>query len=205
MMPTILLFRHGETHWNRLRRVQGQSDTVSPLTLKGIDQARAYGETVRRLIGDEFGWRVVSSPLARCTQTAAILCEIAGLPFAEATFDDRLKEVDTGAFSGLLKSDLQRQHPELMAGTGLASFFFRCPGGETWDDMARRIGAWLSEWTEDDKLVVVSHGIAGKVLRALYANLDAETLLAEDSPQNALFLLRDGRATRVACDAPTVL
>ena len=71
--------------------------------------------------------------------------------------------------------------------------------------MARRIGAWLSEWTEDDKLVVVSHGIAGKVLRALYANLDAETLLAEDSPQNALFLLRDGRATRVACDAPTVL
>ena len=205
MMPTLLLFRHGETHWNRLRRVQGHADTVSPLTLKGIAQARAFGETARLLIGDETGWRVVCSPLARCTQTTAILCEVAGLAFPEATFDDRLKEVDTGAFSGLLKTDLQRQHPELMAGTGLASFYFRCPGGENWDDMARRIGAWLSELAPADKVVVVSHGVAGKVLRALYANLDPEAVLAEDSPQDALFRLEDGVATRVACDAVAML
>ena len=204
-MPTILLFRHGETHWNRLRRVQGQADTVSPLTLKGIGQARAFGETARLLIGGETDWRVVSSPLARCTQTTAILCEVAELAFAEATFDDRLKEVDTGAFSGLLKSDLKRLHPELMAGTGLDSFFFRCPGGETWDDMARRIGSWLADLPADDKLVVVSHGVAGKVLRSLYAGLAPEALLAEDAPQDALFRLHDGIAERVACDAVAVL
>ena len=200
-MATILLFRHGETHWNRLRRVQGQADTVSPLTLKGIAQARAFGEAARGLIGDGAGWQVVSSPLARCTQTTAILCEVAGLAFAEATFDPRLKEVDTGAFSGLLKSDLRRLHPELMAGTGLNSFFFRCPGGETWDDMARRIGSWLAETRPHQRLVVVSHGVAGKVLRALYGGLDPETLLAEDSPQDALFLLRNGTIDRVACPA----
>jgi len=205
MMPTILLFRHGETHWNRLRRVQGHADTVSPLTLKGIAQARAYGETARLLIGEDGGWRVVSSPLARCTQTTAILCEVAGLPFNEATFDSRLKEVDTGAFSGLLKTDLQRQHPELMAGTGLASFFFRCPGGETWNDMAFRIGSWLAGLAPDDKLVVVSHGVAGKVLRTLYASLDPEAVLAEESPQDALFRLHDGIATRVACEAVAML
>jgi len=199
-MPTILLFRHGETHWNRLRRVQGQADTVSPLTLKGIAQARAYGETARRLIGDQPGWRVVSSPLARCTQTAAILCETAGLSFADVAFDDRLKEVNTGEFSGLLKADLKRLYPELMAGTGLDSFFFRCPGGETWDDMAARIGDWLAELRPGEKVLVVSHGVAGKVMRGLFGNLDPESLLAEDSPQDALFRLKGGTVTRVACD-----
>jgi len=198
-MPTILLCRHGETHWNRLRRVQGHTDAPAPLTLTGIDQAKAMGATILRLTAGGAGWGVAASPLARCVQTAAILCETAGLAFESVAFDDRLAEVDTGGFSGLLKSDLEARYPALMAGTGLESWFLRCPGGESWDDLAARIGAWMRELAPETRLVVVSHGVAGKVLRCLYAGLRPEAVLAEDSPQDALFVLEDGAVTRVAC------
>jgi probable phosphoglycerate mutase len=198
-MPTILLCRHGETQWNHQKRVQGRADSMSPLTLKGIDQAKAMGVAIRRLIGGESDWRVVASPLSRCVQSVGIICETAGLPFEEVTFDLRLAEVDTGSFSGMLKSEMKARHPELMAGKGLQTWFFRCPGGECWDDMAARIGAWLGEQPADAKLVVVSHGVAGRVLRSLYSGLDPEVLLADETPQDALFVLAEGKETRVAC------
>jgi probable phosphoglycerate mutase len=198
-MPTILLLRHGETHWNRLHRIQGHVDAPTPLTLRGVAQAKAYGATVRRLMGDSRGWRVVSSPLARCVQTTGVLCETAGLEFDDVVLDDRLKEVGTGSFSGWYKPDLKRRHPELMTGSGLASWYFRCPGGETWHDLERRLGAWLGECRPGDKLVVVTHGVAGKVLRGLYGGLAPAAVLAEDAPQDALFVLAGGTVERVAC------
>ncbi|TAN63404.1 MAG: phosphoglycerate mutase family protein, partial [Magnetospirillum sp.] len=103
-MPTMILLRHGETVFNLEGRIQGHQD--SPLTIRGTEQACRYGLAIRQLIGDGAGWRVVSSPLGRCAQTTGILCAVAGLDAAAATYDHRLKEVDTGSLSGRLKSEL---------------------------------------------------------------------------------------------------
>jgi probable phosphoglycerate mutase len=202
-MATILLLRHGQTHWNKIKRIQGVTDAASPLTLTGLDQARAYGQAIRTLIGTDPSWRVVASPLARCVQTTAILCETAGLDFHATTYDDRLREVDTGIYTGWLRPELAERHPELMSTGGTATWYFRCPGGDTYADMAARIGTWLAERAAEEKLVVVSHGVASKVLRGLYAGLDPDVVLAEDAPQNALFLLKDGTCTRLPCDGVT--
>jgi probable phosphoglycerate mutase len=192
-MPTIILLRHGETHWNRQQRIQGHGD--SPLTLKGIEQAKAYGRAIQPLLGAG-QWRLVSSPLSRCMQTSAILCEVAGLDFAAVTRDARIKEVSTGEYSGRLKTEFQ---PGQLGGNGRQSWFFHCPGGETHDHMVARLSAWLGELGASDHVVAVSHGIAGKILRGLYAGWDPDHALAQDSPQDALFLLRDGHVQRVAC------
>lgn len=45
-MLQVYLVRHGETEWNAARRIQGQSD--SPLTAKGLFQARQVAERVRK-------------------------------------------------------------------------------------------------------------------------------------------------------------
>lgn len=197
MTPTIILLRHGETHWNREGRIQGEGD--SPLTLKGIAQARAYGERLKGLVGDGAGWALVSSPMPRCLQTAAILCEVAGLDFTRLTQDERLREIRTGEFSGLLKEDIRRRHPELMAAQGLASWMFNCPGGETHGDISARLSSWLAERKAGEKLIAVAHGVSGKILRGLYAGLAPEQALTEDSPQDALFLLAGGTVERVEC------
>ena len=194
-MPTIFLFRHGETHWNRQKRIQGQGD--SPLTLKGIEQARAYGRTLRRQLGDDTaGWRVISSPLPRCIQTTGILCEEAGLDFSAMELEARLREVSTGAWSGLLKSEMD---PGLLNGSGTNSWFFRCPGGETHAEVSARLTAWLAERAAGEKLVVISHGVAGRVLRGLHAGNDPDEALAGTTPQDAFYRLRPGQVERIAC------
>ena len=66
--------------------------------------------------------------------------------------------------------------------------------------MVFRLSQWLGECIKGDKLVVVSHGVTGKMLRTVYGDLDVAAILAEDAPQDALFILSDGKVTRLACD-----
>lgn len=193
-MPTIFLFRHGETHWNREKRIQGHGD--SPLTLKGIEQAKAYGRTLRGLL-DGDGWRVVSSPLPRCVQTTAILCEEAGLNFSTVELEPRLREVSTGQWSGRLKADMD---PAELGGAGTNSWFFRCPGGESHEEVSARLALWLAERAAGEKLVVISHGVAGRVLRGLHMGTDPDEALTGTTPQDAFYRLRPGLLERIACN-----
>lgn len=195
-MPTIILVRHGETRWNREGRVQGHGD--SPLTPKGAAQARAYGLRLRDLLGDRSQWRVVSSPLGRCAQTTGILCEVADLDFRTITFDDRLREVHTGQWSGLPKADLAARHPGMLEGGGLDHWVFRCPGGESHQAVSARLADWLAGLAPDDKVIAVSHGIAGRVLRGLYQGSDPGQAMRGDSPQDALFFMSKGCIERIS-------
>ncbi len=192
-MPTIILVRHGETVSNSEGRVQGWHD--SPLTSKGIAQAFRYGLCLRGLIAGE-DWRVISSPLGRCAETTGILCEAAGLDASRVTYDHRLKEVNTGSLSGLLKSDLP---PQLLEGRGLDHWVFKSPDGEAHAAISARLAEFLAGLRAGEKLIVVSHGVAGRILRGLYLGRDPVEALKGDSPQDAVFVLRAGTIQRVEC------
>ncbi|NFV81262.1 histidine phosphatase family protein [Magnetospirillum aberrantis] len=195
-MFDIILLRHGETQWNRQKRIQGHGD--SPLTLRGIEQAKAYGRTIKAMLGDDLAnWRLVSSPLPRCLQTASILSEVAGMDFAALESEGRIKEISTGHWMGRLKSEMPAED---LNGEGTRSWFFRCPGGESYEHFAQRLGSWLSERGNAEKMVVVSHGVAGRVLRGLHMGIDPDQALsAGESPQDAIFRLRPGHIERISC------
>ncbi|OAN51110.1 fructose-2,6-bisphosphatase [Paramagnetospirillum marisnigri] len=195
-MSSIILVRHGETQFNAEGRVQGWHD--SPLTPKGVAQAFRYGLTIRGLLGEDAqGWRVVSSPLGRCAETTGILCEAAGLAAADVTYDARLKEVNTGRLSSVLKSELP---PELRDSKGLDHWVFKSPDGETHAQVSARLADWLAGIRENEKLIVVSHGVAGRILRGLYLGSDPAEALTGDSPQDAVFVLENGAIRRVECE-----
>ncbi len=188
-MPKILLIRHGETHGNLEGRLQGQED--SPLTLKGITQAVGHAKTIARLMEeDPDDWHVTVSPLGRCMQTAAIICETTQLPFGEAVVDPRLVEVGLGEWSGALRSDVGVDLSDGKLRRMRDLWCFAAPGGEGWEKVALRLGSWLAERAPTEKLIVVSHGLAGRVLRTLYTGQEAH-----DSPQDGLFLLQSGDVT----------
>jgi broad specificity phosphatase PhoE len=187
----IYLCRHGETAYNRESRIQGQLD--STLTPLGRKQARATGACLAGLIPDPTGWRIVASPLERTRQTAAAIAERLGLPIE---LDARLMEVHVGAWQGQLHKTLLREHPELMDDR---LWCFRAPGGETYDGMMVRIRSWYEEQPQDAKVICVSHGVAGRLMRALVLGLEPAAAMRQDIPQDAVYRLDAATVDRIAC------
>ncbi len=191
----IYLCRHGQTFHNREGRFQGQ--TESDLTPLGRLQAGAMGDLLFDLIARDppADWRIVASPLRRAKNTAEAIGARLGLPVA---LDDRLLEIDVGDWSGRLYEDVKRETPEVFADK---AWGFRAPGGETYDGMMARLTGWLAEQAPEPerRLIVVSHGVAGRLLRGAYAGLSREATLDQDVPQDAIFRLRGGQIDRLAC------
>src|SRR4030042_6202287 len=89
----ILLIRHGETEWNRIRRFQGRSDLS--LNQKGRDQGHALALALK----DESVTAIYSSPLARAMETA---CLIKVFHHSVPLFEEEgLIEMDLGEFEGM--------------------------------------------------------------------------------------------------------
>ena len=192
----IYLVRHGQTEFNRERRIQGHVD--SPLTDLGVRQAEAVGRLLRDLIRDPVGWRVVSSPLGRAVSTAEIVAaRLGGLP---VELDERLKEMSWGSHDGRLRDELIAEHPDTFGKTGWA--FDAATNGETYEAVAGRVGEWLASLPPEPqrKIVAVSHGVSGRVLRGLYAKLGRDQAGQQDVPQDAVYLLQHGGVGRIDCE-----
>jgi probable phosphoglycerate mutase len=192
----IYLVRHGQTEFNRERRIQGHVD--SPLTELGVRQAQAVGALLKGLILEPAGWRIVSSPLGRARSTAEIVAaRLGGLP---VELDERLKEMSWGENDGRLRSELAAEHPDTFGRTNWA---FDAPTGESYEQVCARIGSWLSELPPEPerRIIAVSHGVSGRVLRGLYAGLGRDGAATQDVPQDAVFLLQHGRVARIDCEA----
>ena len=191
----IYLVRHGQTEFNRERRIQGHVD--SPLTELGVRQARAVGGLLADLIRDPAGWRIVSSPLGRARATADVIStRLGGL---SVDLDDRLKEMSWGAFDGRLRAELEAEEPETFGRTGWA---FDAATGESYEAVSERVGAWLADLPPEPerRVIAVAHGISGRVLRGLYANLDRDEASLQDVPQDAVYLLQYGKIGRIDCE-----
>jgi broad specificity phosphatase PhoE len=193
----IYLVRHGRTEFNAEGRFQGSLD--SPLTPLGIEQARRYGELLKGQVGDSGGWSLVASPLGRAVHTAEIIAGALGLDL-DFPRDPRLAEIGMGLWDGLTIEDIAMVSEDILSRTTRYDFFFHAPDGERYDAFAARLGDWLSEAVADDRpRIAVSHGVAGRVLRGLYAGMEAEAALKLDSPQDAIFRLAEGRIERIDC------
>ena len=188
MTGCILLVRHGETEWNRERRIQGRFD--SPLTERGVAQAHAIGRLVQKL-PEAASARIVASPLGRARRTAELICEHLAVE-SELLIDDRLREISAGSWDGLTFRDIEQLSPGTFDGDGRYEWSFRAPGGETYDGFATRVADWLSEVALVPLIIAVTHGIASRVLRGLYASLPREIALTLPVPQDKVFRLSGG-------------
>jgi broad specificity phosphatase PhoE len=193
----IFLVRHGETEWNRVRRYQGWGD--SPLTARGVAQAEAIGRRLCTLREAEAA-EIVASPIGRTRRTAEIIrgqITAGGLGRAASLrFDERLREISIGAWDGLDRDEIAALSPGIFDGDGRHEWYFRTPDGETYDDFAARIAAWLAE-QEGRSVIAVTHGIVTRVMRGLYAGLPRATALSLPVPQDRIFHLAGGTIAEI--------
>jgi len=170
----LILVRHGETAWNRERRIQGQLDT--PLNDEGRRQALAAGERLASQRGlyelDRAGGaRIVASDLLRCRQTAEAIAAATGLPMST---DPRLRERSYGLFEGRTYSEVQRDMAAAFQRWLSRDPDFDVDGGESLRTFQKRVADVLDELAQaapGATLVVVTHGgvldIACRMCRGL--------------------------------------
>lgn len=91
------VFRHGQTDWNRERRIQGHSNI--PLNEEGRLQAAELRETLSHLNLDI----IFSSDLDRAYETALIASDGLGI---EVIKEPRLREAHFGQAEGMLIEDI---------------------------------------------------------------------------------------------------
>jgi 2,3-bisphosphoglycerate-dependent phosphoglycerate mutase len=126
----IYLVRHGETTWNRVGRQQGHLD--SPLTPKGIEQARAAGRALRRALPDVHTVCIETSPLGRARQTASILCDELGLHESALVVAPLLIEANFGAWQGLTHAEIDAQYAGARQAREARKWHYVMPGGESY-------------------------------------------------------------------------
>ena len=168
----------------------------SPLTELGIEQARRMGRVLKEAVSDPDTWTIISRPLGRTRRTAEIVCETIGLG-CEIETDDRLMEIDVGDWEGLNGEEIETVTPGARSAPG---WLLSAPRGETWETASARVAGWLDEHDVRDgrRRLVVSHGITGRILRALYEREDPADLWSSPSPpQDAVFRLWEGRIYRL--------
>jgi broad specificity phosphatase PhoE len=139
---TVVLTRHGLTDRSEPEQHLGQHIDIS-LSEAGRRQAQALG---RRLGAVRFD-RVLSSPLFRAQETAAILA--AGGVTVET--DPRLKEMDYGAWEGLTYGQIDERDGPARREWELAPDRLPCPGGESGNDVAERVRSFLADLLDEHR------------------------------------------------------
>ena len=149
-MGRIYFVRHGETVWNREKRIAGSTDVA--LTEKGREEAEERGKDLAAM-GLKVD-RIYSSPLSRAYDTALI---IASHLKVEVEKDERLREQDFGYWEGVAPGDRKEDFIR-----DKMCFMKKYGNGESMLETAHRVYSFIDEKRKEsgDILVVAHNGIA---------------------------------------------
>ena len=134
---TTVLLRHGETVHTVEKRFSGSGGLDPELSSVGAAQACAVAA---RLGSGGAGTggpvaAIVSSPMRRTRQTADVVASALGLPVREV---EGFRECAFGDWEGLTFVEVRERWPDELA-AWLADPTVRPPGGESFDDVRRRV------------------------------------------------------------------
>ena len=135
----LILVRHGQTEWNRLRRIQGISN--QGLNETGLKQAEALAEALK----DKNVAAIYASPTRRTRETAAPMAEALGI---EPVLDGRLEERGFGVWEGMDFDDIQERFPDEFTAWKTDPIHYAPEGGENIRELSDRVGEVLAEVRE---------------------------------------------------------
>ena len=153
----IYFVRHGETDWNKERKIQGQVDI--PLNEFGRHLARETAKGLRDVPFDV----CFTSPLERARETAQIILQGRDVPILE---DKRILEMNFGVLEGKCCSKEGWDVPDSFQMFFDDPVHYQAPeGGEDFQAVRKRTGDFLNwlfaqEQYRDSTVLVTTHGAA---------------------------------------------
>ena len=156
----MIVRQHGESEFNVLGKVGGDAH----LSLRGYQYAGRLGDYVNNTLNRSDDFRVWTSCLKRTIQTASSI-QVSQERLAS------LNELDSGCCDGLTYEEIAERFPVEFAARDKDKFRYRYPGGESYEDLLKRLQPVLLRLQTADKLLVIAHQA---VLRCLLGSLLAK-------------------------------
>lgn len=153
----LYMVRHGETDWNKARKIQGQVDIL--LNEFGRHLAIETGKGLKDVSFE----LCISSPLLRAVETAELILDKKDVPVIT---DKRIMEMAFGVWEGRCCSEEGWDLPQEFRDFFEAPERYRAPeGGEDFYMMRERLEDFLKELYQRDDLkdknvLITTHGAA---------------------------------------------
>jgi len=151
--------RHGQTiyqkeGWNiNYKPDENPNITLTEEGVKMVEEAAEKLKDMTAQVDKEIDL-IFSSPFKRTRQTAEIVIKTIG-PAKEIHFDERLVDIDLGIFMGRSSEDSRKFYID-----GSGSFDRKPEGGESWNDIRKRIQSFLEEVENKyngKNILIISH------------------------------------------------
>ncbi|MCA0969297.1 histidine phosphatase family protein [Halobacillus litoralis] len=181
----IYVVRHGETDWNKERRMQGREG--KPLNESGIKQA----EEVRAELASTVFQAVYSSPQQRAVETAEIVTG------HRVTIDERLDVFDLGRADELPIQDVQYR--------GALPDPAIYEGMEDPDIFVKRVFAFMN-WLEgvygesDEDILLSGHRCTTGAIGAYFEGIPADRNIQKYSSDHGRYKVYDFKKNRLPAD-----
>ena len=218
IVSELILIRHGQSASNvafpeadaagLLESGLTGRDADVHLTDVGVAQAQAVGRWLAALPAGAAPEVVITSPYLRARETWRIAAETSGLELAEPVTDDRLVDRLMGDLEMLTRAAIAQRFPDEPGRLEQSGIYrYRPPNGEAFDDIARRLTAFLTDLNRDHaghRVVVVAHDAVVLMMRYVIEGLDWEALAAIEEQGrvlNASITRFDGSSGRLVLDS----
>lgn len=150
----LVLVRHGVSEQNIGDMVSGGNSNPK-LTAEGVENIK---KVAQRIDEDKIDL-VYASPLNRAYETARLL-----VPNKSIQTDNRLKEMDFGAWDGKHANELRKDYPDAFDFMGMFNNNYAkyATNSESYDDITKRAGEFLEELKplgSNKTILIVCHGV----------------------------------------------
>jgi len=172
----VILLRHGETVYNKEKRLQSPKDS---LTDEGKEQILRLQKKLKKFNFDE----IISSDEKRAIESTEIISHWLNKDFKKMHL---IREKSSGDFSDKLVSEVDWS---LVKGSFLER---KIPGGESVRDVIIRASEFLkilNEFKQGKTILVVSHGTFFRVLFCLIFNKDIQEYLLNYEFPNSSYIV----------------
>uniref|UniRef100_A0A8C3V8F9 6-phosphofructo-2-kinase/fructose-2,6-bisphosphatase 2 n=1 Tax=Catharus ustulatus TaxID=91951 RepID=A0A8C3V8F9_CATUS len=160
---TIYLCRHGESEYNLLGRIGGDSG----LSARG----KQFSQALKKFIEEQeiVELKVWTSQLKRTIQTAESL----GVLYEQWKI---LNEIDAGVCEEMTYAEIEAKYPEEFAMRDQDKYLYRYPGGESYQDLVQRLEPVIMELERQGNVLVISHQAVMRCLLAYFLDKSADEL-----------------------------
>lgn len=162
MKKSLYLFRHGQSKWNRLNKVQGTFDI--PLTSLGIQQAKKIPQYLK-----DKGLEVIfSSHLKRAWKTGKIVAKALGVKIVKS---DNLHEVCWGDVQGKtveeIRAEFGKEFDDKWSGNDPKYDNLKFPNGESKIEARQRMVKAVSELSLNSSCNIIGFASHGFVIKQM--------------------------------------